>query len=336
MSIINLSASKVKTLKDCSWYFWAKYCLKLPDKTNLGAAIGSCVHDLFEILGSPKKIKLAQDFYEADCDFDKFPVIFRFLRAKCLKSNIGLYDVDKKSNKSNIGLIQDMIRVGLSSGFFPEEGETNLASELYFDICHMDPEFKIVGYMDKLLFKEKEGTLIVQDFKSSKMVFKGEELDTNIQAMIYSLAAHFLKQKQKLPNFKKVIIQFIFLRFAENPYQNLEFTEEELDGFKHYLAYLSDIISNFTIEDAQADYASNDPARRWKCSTKSGWKCPYKDKFEYWAVVDAEGRVKQTLFEDDYEVKSKLIELKDGEKWEKLAYSGCPAWNVSGEDHFNF
>ena len=129
--------------------------------------------------------------------------------------------------------------------------------------------------------------------------------------------------------------RFVFLRFAENPYQNLEFTDEQLDGFKHYLAYLSDIINEYDVENAQTDFAAFDPARRWKCSTKSGWKCAYKDAFSYWVLVNKDGKVKTSYFEDDYATKGQLIELKDGDKWEQRQYEGCPAHKIS-EDHFNF
>ena len=46
-----LSASKIKTLKSCSWLYWCKYPLKLPDKTNSGALKGEIVHLVFECLG---------------------------------------------------------------------------------------------------------------------------------------------------------------------------------------------------------------------------------------------------------------------------------------------
>ena len=49
-----LSASKIKTLKSCSWQYWCKYILKLPDKTNSGALIGDTVHIILECLGSAR------------------------------------------------------------------------------------------------------------------------------------------------------------------------------------------------------------------------------------------------------------------------------------------
>ena len=49
-SKVKLSASRLKTAKTCSYLYWAKYHLKLPDKTNDGAARGSVCHLIFESL----------------------------------------------------------------------------------------------------------------------------------------------------------------------------------------------------------------------------------------------------------------------------------------------
>ena len=49
-----LSASKIKTLKACSWQYWCKYNLKLPDKTNSGALKGDTVHIVLECLSAKR------------------------------------------------------------------------------------------------------------------------------------------------------------------------------------------------------------------------------------------------------------------------------------------
>ena len=50
-STVKLSASRLKTAKTCSWLYWSKYHLKLPDTTNEGASRGTICHLLFECLG---------------------------------------------------------------------------------------------------------------------------------------------------------------------------------------------------------------------------------------------------------------------------------------------
>ena len=91
---VTLSASRIKTAQSCSWLYWAKYKLKLPDKGNEGASRGTVCHEVFELLGdkkhkkdfdkiiekqdifASKKIKdLAkddEDFYDEDDDDDDF------------------------------------------------------------------------------------------------------------------------------------------------------------------------------------------------------------------------------------------------------------------------
>ena len=58
---VTLSASRIKTAQSCSWLYWAKYKLKLPDKGNEGASRGTVCHEVFEFLGDKKYKK----------DFDK-------------------------------------------------------------------------------------------------------------------------------------------------------------------------------------------------------------------------------------------------------------------------
>ena len=52
-----LSASRIKVEQTCSWQYWAKYVLKLPDKSNDGAKRGSICHLVFECLGNPRHKK---------------------------------------------------------------------------------------------------------------------------------------------------------------------------------------------------------------------------------------------------------------------------------------
>ncbi len=49
-----LSASRIKTAQGCSWLYWCKYKLKLPDTSNDGAKRGSICHLIFELLGEKK------------------------------------------------------------------------------------------------------------------------------------------------------------------------------------------------------------------------------------------------------------------------------------------
>ena len=43
-----LSASRIKTLQTCSWQYWCKYHLKLPDRSNEGSLRGTICHAIFD------------------------------------------------------------------------------------------------------------------------------------------------------------------------------------------------------------------------------------------------------------------------------------------------
>lgn len=325
--LTRLSASRVKTLSECSWLYWSKYHLKLPDTSNSGAMRGSVCHDLFELLTKPKWMHFAKELHESGCDIEKFPLIKRFLKAKCHKYGLEMFEEDKKSKKTNIGLIYEMIAVGLEAGFFPEDHEEIIDSEYQFDIIDEELEFRIMGFIDRILYDRNNNHILISDYKSSKQQFKGEELETNIQAMMYALAAHYLKKAGKIPNFKKIIGRFIFLRFAKNPYQDLEFSEEQIEGFRHYLSYVNTVISKFDEQDAKNDYALYDGARRWKCGARSGsgWKCSFRDPFVYYRLFDENGDGIKTVFEKDYLETNQFDKIAENQSWKKMEYSGCPA-----------
>ena len=52
-----LSASRIKVAQTCSWQYWTRYILKLPDTSNDGARRGTICHLVFECLGNPRHKK---------------------------------------------------------------------------------------------------------------------------------------------------------------------------------------------------------------------------------------------------------------------------------------
>ena len=105
-----LSASKIKTYQDCSWVFWCKYHLKLPENSNDGARRGSVCHLIFELLLKPKWKKYYDQIIKED-------------NIWCVPSIKKLVYKTGRSNKltendENYTLINDMILVGLKTDFF--------------------------------------------------------------------------------------------------------------------------------------------------------------------------------------------------------------------------
>ena len=175
------------------------------------------------------------------------------------------------------------------------------------------PKYHIKGFIDKPIKKKKEMHII--DYKSSKYKFRGDDLEANIQAMMYSLAS-----KKLCPKLKP-IVKFLFLRFPKQPIQELKFSDEQIKGFEHYLEHINNYIDNFDEKSANANFAADSDKNKWMCQI-GGWKCPYKDEYEYYVKINKNGQI----------IESSLKEIEGaGEEYtvEKRMYKGCPKFHNS-------
>jgi hypothetical protein len=226
-----------------------------------------------------------------------------------------------KLDDSNYKLLNDMILVGLKQDFFGESGEI-VKPEYSFDIENETPKYHIRGFIDKPVKIKKEMHII--DYKSSKYKFRGDDLEANIQAMMYSLASKKLWPKLK------PIVKFLFLRFPKQPIQELVFTDEQIKGFEHYLEHINEYIDKFDENSAQANFAIDNQKNKWMCKI-GGWTCPYKDPYEYYVKLNDQGNVVETSLENNFK------DIK-GFKVETRKYEGCPKWPKlkQGENHDAF
>lgn len=326
--LIKLSASRIKTLQSCSWTYYCNYNLKLPQKNNSGAMRGTVAHLIFEVLGNPRHEHYIKKIVK-DNTCLKQKAIFRLIIKTANKEGLDLDEMVKPLKKSgqevsNLKCIDEMVLVGLKFDFI---GDAKLiGTEWEFDITNKQPAYRIGGFIDRV-FKDKK-QLVIRDFKSSKLAFKGEELESNIQAMMYSLAVRKKYAKQK-----EVLVKFLFLRYPDNPERECpHFTEEQLLGFEHYLEYLNGYLTNFDEKKGKSNFAANDLAKKWMCQTKSGWRCPYLDPIDYKVLLDKDGRIIKSIFADK---EFKSSDIKKGYQIEIRKYEGCPAWKKS-ENDFDF
>ena len=74
-----LSASKLADLDKCSWIYYCKYILKIPDEANDGSRRGNCVHNLCECLLNKRHIKLYNQIVQAGT-ITKAPAAEKFIR----------------------------------------------------------------------------------------------------------------------------------------------------------------------------------------------------------------------------------------------------------------
>jgi hypothetical protein len=311
-----LSASKIKTLENCSWLYWCNYHLKLPQSKNEGSQKGEVCHWLFETLLNQKhQTKVAKIIKEGSTT--AVPSIHRLMKLYIRKAGL--------PNTQTILLhIDQMVLVGLRNDFYVKGGKL-LAPEYKFDI--IKPAFRIKGFMDKPSLKGK--TVLIEDYKSSKMKFKGEDEESNMQALMYSYAA-----RQIWPSYQPVV-RFIFLQYPDDPIMDVSFTDDALAGFELYLEDIQKRVNMFNENSAKSAFAADikphddgfngsllcgfakRPDELKKDGTKK-WHCAYRFGFDYW-VVKKDGKIVSSSKEE-----IDLKNLKKGETVEKMHYDGCP------------
>ena len=303
-----LSASRIKTLENCSWSYWCNYHLKIPQKKNEGAIRGTICHLIFELLlardknGKFKRKKMFDAMLEKG-GVESCPPVRRLL-VKHLKK-------EEAYTEENYDMCKEMIVVCLKNDFYAAGGKIG-EPELEFLLEKENPTYKVMGFMDKpVLYKNK---VKIIDYKTSKYKFRGEELTSNVQAMVYTLAA-----KDIWPDAEDVMIEFQFLRFPRQPLQQIVTTKEQLRGFEYYLEHVYKVIMSFDISSAKSNYAADKDDCKWLCKAGKTWRCPYLDPLEYYSLVNKDDQIVKSSFKEED------LKPKSGEKIVKKKYEGCPA-----------
>lgn len=344
-----LSPSRIDTLLNCSWSYYCNYILKLPDTGNPGSKRGSIIHDLYECLA--KNVERHKWKYEkmlAYGNIYKVECIRRFVRAKARQYDLNLNDFVVTRNGAgliqNYEFINEMVLVGLNTEFYGKEGDVIVAEEAHsLDVDDKERGIRYVarGFVDKAFERFVDGKIDeveIVDYKSSKRKFDKKKIEFNMQGVIYQM---FLKKKY--PDVKNIFMNFLFLQFPRGPWQSARPVDDEIiEGVEIYLTYLFNKINNFTKEDGKSNFAKHnglapfcgkdgfknykdkDLGRRVQ-SPEPAWKCPYKDPYDYYALVDSDGEVIKTSINEG------SLSPKDGQSVQKKRYGGCLAWHKEEE-----
>jgi RecB family exonuclease len=337
---IKLSASRLNTAKKCSFSYYANYIMKLPQKKNDGASRGDICHCVFECLGKKRHKKTFNKILEEKNAFS-VPSVERLVMKKAIGHNV--------QDKENLRQINEMIVAGLEYDFFGHGlgKPTEAYSEYEFDftIEKGDKYYKIKGFIDKLFLYKRKKLIVIRDFKTSKKVFEGNELDENYQDYIYSLAA-----RHAFPEYNNRESEFVFLKFdlksgkdSKGLLKMERIKDEDLDNFEDFLVKCQSYLENFSIEDAKNDYAADKKVTKEDgfagiivCGfakyagepKKNGdpkWHCPYKFPFDYYGLYNEKGNLLKTAFVKDYY--ELAMSKKKGYSIKKMNYEGCPRWN---------
>lgn len=349
---VYLSASRIKTAQQCSWLYWCKYILKLPDRGNDGASKGWICHLVFEVLGKDRR-KPYYDKIIKDRTVFNIPSIKKMIIKHAIRLGVNTPD--------SLTDMDTMILRGLDYDFFGDDGgeikESISEKEFNLSIEEGKLKYNIRGFIDKLfLYKNKKA--VIRDFKTSKQRFKGKEIDDNMQDLMYCLAI-----KKLFPEYKS-LSEFLFLRFDMekdifgNPgngvMQMKEISDDTLEGFEIELAQIQKYLENFSKSQATSNFASEQGYPKdgtfggpLSCG-KDGFKmrkgepvldengepvkafiCAYRKPFDYFVLLSEDGSIKKSVYEEGQD---QLDELKEkGDTIERRTYEGCPAWKCKSE-----
>jgi len=338
-----LSASKIKVLQSCSWKYWCKYVLGLPEPSNDGSRRGSVCHLVFEVLGNPRhkkhftKIIRKQDAFASEA-------VKRLVMKHA--ASMGIDDAE------NIEMVREMILTGLNYDFFGLSigKPTKSFSELDFVLEKNEYpiRYNIVGFIDKLFLYKGKKLAKMRDYKTSAKVFVGGEIDDNLQDWIYSLAI-----LEYFPEYPTRINEFPFLRHMKGKLKGDEENEgvvrmkpiesSSLRAFEYELSHYQQMVENFDENTATSNFAADHGfptdstfsgkllcgfAQQKGQRKKDGslmWHCPVKFGFDYISVISPEGDVVKNYLESDFD-ESKV---PPEHLWVKMKYSGCPKYKNS-------
>ena len=316
------SASSIKLFLSCSLkYYYTKH-LKIPEKTNDGALQGSAAHAVLECLLKPRH-KKKFDIISKHKTIKKCKVTKRYIRQYIKK--VGL-------PKESFDRIDKFIVTGVNFDFFCKNGQI-VGVEIPFEIGSEEDGYFLRGFIDKLVVYKDWHRII--DFKSSKKLFSGKDLEENLQGFIYALA---VKKMYPEYNLKKVV-DFIFLAFPEDPLQrfpvkNKHVSDEILAGFAEYIKVIYSQMANFRPADRWKNVAANnDPpktgefAGKLLCGfakqkgqiKKDGlpyYSCPYRFDQQYYAIIKDGTVIKTSFAKED-------LRPKEGEAIEFKTFGGC-------------
>lgn len=317
------SASSIKLFLSCSLKYYYSKILKIPEKTNNGALQGSAAHTVLECLLKPRHKE----------KFEKISEHKTIKKCKVTKRYVLSYIKKVGLPAESFERIDKFIVTGVNFDFFCQNGEI-VGVEIPFEIGSEEDGYFLRGFIDKLVVYE--GWHRVIDYKSSKKLFSGKDLEENLQGFIYALAVKKLYPEYNL----KKVVDFLFLAFPEGPLQrfpvkNKHVSDEILSGFEEYIKDIYTQMANFRPADRWKNVAANNNppddgsfggkllcgfAKQKNQIKKDGqpyYHCPYRFDQTYYALIGPDGEISKTAFE-----KKDLVKKK-GYKIKKLEFAGC-------------
>lgn len=298
-----ISASRLKSISECTYKFYAGEYLKVPEKTWPKTHAGSCVHSVLEALYREKNRDLYDLAKETQTIYSS-PALTRLVRAWQHKTK-----VDDKI----IADIDPMAMVAINHTNFLDEGAVKrYGPEYEFDMTLRNGG-KIKGYIDKMA-DYGNGQWIITDYKSQGKLFTAEELKTSYQSLMYQWVVY--KRFGVLAE-----VRYIMLRFPPNkkePSRHVQITMPatvaQLEGFELYLEHMYERVVEFGLKDAYVNFKDD---KRW-CQNV----CTYFKPTSYTSIKKRGTNALVGNYMPGTEPA-----LKEDEYAETLHHSGCPRFN---------
>tara|TARA_R100000734_G_scaffold19153_1_gene18680 strand:+ start:9480 stop:10187 length:708 start_codon:yes stop_codon:yes gene_type:complete len=230
MKVPHISASSVKTWKNCKLQFYAEKILKV-ERSPLHplTKMGIAVHEAFE-----RSVE--------DKDF------IAHLSEAC--NNQGL-------DEDLVGLSTELCKTCEDWGWWDDIDELDHCIPEYEFLIHIGEGINVKGFIDRLDMKGDSATIL--DIKTQSKKFSADELRNNLQADIYNLATRMNYPRIKSP----IRVEFWVLR---HEIQSVTRTLEDAMKTKEYLLEIGKEIMSHP--DELYPEAQKNPNCRW-CDYKN-------------------------------------------------------------------
>lgn len=298
---VNVSSSKISDLLQCSYSFYLKHVLMMPDVPHWKTLVGSYVHNVVEytLKRTLKRRKLLRRILRDGFTFDAFPNIRRYGAMFKAKHRLDLWEYP---------VVEAMLTLTFST-LKPYLKEGRFKSEQRFEMKY--DKVTVSGYVD-ILSRGKDKRIL--DMKTKGKRFTKAELGDNVQAAIYQWW-YYETYGDLVP------VDFIMVRFPptkRSPTYHLQTVEaptvQQLGGLKQYAIHLHKLMNNFTLRDATGGFCSDFGF----CERV----CPFKRPFDYLSLKDkSTGALIGNYMLDN------PPHVGENQMIERLHCKGCPRFN---------
>ena len=317
---IYISKSRIEQYEKCSWAYWCKYHLKIPDFKHQRTMIGTVVHSILESMINPKRKKIVTSIKKKK-DIYSYGPMRRFVQSLARREELENIEWD---------LINDLVLLAFNLDFYGKKGAKLRKPEEEFKHHNENPRYNIYGFIDLPI--EYKNKVTIRDYKCGKRKPSADEKLFNIQSIIYDLA---LKKQGET---RQIESEFQYLDHPDDPIEHgTILDEEEMEGFEYVLADYQEKFENFDEKQAYKNFAADKEPRKDTFEGKlccgfakfAGHKkkdgnpmfyCAFKFAFDYFALYNKEGKLIKTQ-------KESFDKIPDQWYQKKHRYSGCPKFN---------